>query len=96
MHTTRHSELILIEEDTYIMDTPGFSSLYTNEFEKEELKYYFPEFEPYEGDCRFLGCDHVHEPGCGVKKALDEGKIHTIRYKNYLEMYNELKEKRRY
>ena len=95
-HTTRHSELILIEEDTYIMDTPGFSSLYTNEFEKEELKYYFPEFEPYEGDCRFLGCDHVHEPGCGVKKALDEGKIHTIRYKNYLEMYNELKEKRRY
>ena len=48
-HTTRHSELIWIEEDTYIMDTPGFSSLYTNDFEKEELKYYFTEFEPYEG-----------------------------------------------
>ena len=95
-HTTRHSELILIEEETYIMDTPGFSSLYTNEFEKEELKYYFREFESYEGKCRFLGCDHVHEPGCEVKNALDEGKIHPVRYKNYLEMYQELKDKRRY
>lgn len=95
-HTTRHSELIWIEDDTYIMDTPGFSSLYTNDFEKEELKYYFTEFEPYEGMCRFQGCDHVHEPGCAVKQALEEGKIHTVRYENYLEMYKELKEKRRY
>lgn len=95
-HTTRHSELILVEENTYIMDTPGFSSLYTNEFEKEELKYYFREFEPYEGRCRFLGCDHIHEPGCEVKQALEEGKIHPIRYKNYLDMYQELKDKRRY
>ena len=95
-HTTRHSELIWIEENTYIMDTPGFSSLYTNELEKEELKYYFTEFEPYEGNCRFLGCDHVHEPDCAVKEALEEGKIHPIRYENYLEMYKELKEKRRY
>ena len=95
-HTTRHSELICIEEDTYIMDTPGFSSLYTNDFEKEELKYYFTEFEPYEGKCKFEGCDHVHEPNCAVKAALEEGKIHHIRYENYLEMYNELKEKRRY
>lgn len=95
-HTTRHSELIWIEEDTYIMDTPGFSSLYTNDFEKEELKYYFREFAPYEGTCRFLGCDHVHEPGCKVKEAMEEGKIHKVRYKNYLEMYQELKNKRRY
>lgn len=95
-HTTRHSELIWIEDNTYIMDTPGFSSLYTNEFEKEELKYYFTEFSDYEGQCRFLGCDHVHEPGCAVKQALDEGKIHPVRYENYLEMYRELKEKRRY
>ena len=95
-HTTRHSELIWIEDDTYIMDTPGFSSLYTNEFEKEELKYYFREFEEFEGQCKFLGCDHIHEPGCAVKAALEAGKIHPIRYKNYLEMYNELKDKRRY
>ena len=95
-HTTRHSELIWIEDNTYIMDTPGFSSLYTNDFEKEELKYYFREFEDYEGQCKFLGCDHIHEPGCKVKEALEEGKIHPIRYKNYLDMYQELKDKRRY
>ena len=95
-HTTRHSELIWIEDDTYIMDTPGFSSLYANEFEKEELKYYFREFEEYEGQCKFLGCDHIHEPNCAVKQALEEGKIHPVRYKNYIEMYNELKDKRRY
>ncbi len=95
-HTTRHSELIWIEEDTYIMDTPGFSSLYTNEFEKEELKYYFREFEPFEGQCKFNGCDHIHEPGCMIKQKMEEGKIHPVRYKNYLEMYQELKEKKRY
>ena len=95
-HTTRHSELIWIEDDTYIMDTPGFSSLYTNDFEKEELKFYFTDFVPFEGQCRFQGCDHVHEPGCAVKDALEEGKIHPVRYENYLEMYKELKEKRRY
>ena len=95
-HTTRHSELIWIEDDTYIMDTPGFSSLYTNDFEKEELKFYFTEFAPFEGQCRFQGCDHVHEPGCAVKEALEEGKIHPVRYENYLEMFKELKEKRRY
>ena len=95
-HTTRHSELIWIEENTYIMDTPGFSSLYTNELEKEELKYYFREFEQYEGQCKFLGCDHIHEPGCRVKQALEEGGIHPVRYQNYLEMYQELKDKRRY
>ncbi len=95
-HTTRHSELIWIEEDTYIMDTPGFSSLYTNEFEKEELKYYFREFEAYEGQCKFHGCDHIHEPGCAIKQAMEEGKVHPVRYKNYLDMYQELKDKRRY
>lgn len=95
-HTTRHSELIAVDADSYIMDTPGFSSLYVNDFEKEELKYYFREFASYEGQCRFQGCDHAHEPGCAVKEALEEGKIHPVRYKNYLEMYTELKEKKRY
>ena len=95
-HTTRHSELIPIDEDSYIMDTPGFSSLYVNDFEKEELKYYFPEFSPYEGKCRFNGCDHIHEPGCAVKEAVESGAIHKIRYEDYTEMYRELKEKKRY
>ncbi|MCI9226627.1 MAG: ribosome small subunit-dependent GTPase A [Dorea sp.] len=95
-HTTRHSELFPVGEDSYIMDTPGFSSLYVNDFEKEELKYYFPEFAEYEGACRFHGCDHVHEPGCLVKQAVEEGKIHHIRYEDYTEMYEELKSRRRY
>ena len=95
-HTTRHSELITVDENTYIMDTPGFSSLYTNDFEKEELKYYFPEFEPYEGGCKYNGCDHIHEPGCAIKEAVESGKIHEVRYEDYKEMYEELKNKRRY
>lgn len=95
-HTTRHSELIPIDDNSYMMDTPGFSSLYVNEFEKEELKFYFREFQEYEGTCRFQGCDHIHEPGCAVKEAVEQGNIHKIRYKNYTEMYKELQEKKRY
>ena len=95
-HTTRHSELFPVDGNSYIMDTPGFSSLYVNDFQKEELKEYFPEFISYEGKCRFNGCDHVHEPGCAVKEAVKEGMIHTVRYENYKEMYEELKSKRRY
>ena len=95
-HTTRHSELFMIGEDSYIMDTPGFSSLYVNDFEKEDLKYYFPEFTPFEGQCKFNGCEHIHEPGCAVKEAVEEGKIHKIRYEDYTEMYRELKERKRY
>ena len=95
-HTTRHSELLVLGKDSYIMDTPGFSSLYVNDFEKEELKYYFPEFDPYEGQCRFNGCDHIHEPGCAVKEAVEEGKIHRVRYQDYTEMYRELQERRKY
>lgn len=95
-HTTRHSELIAMGDGSYIMDTPGFSSLFVNDFEKEELKEYFPEFYPYEGTCRYHGCDHIHEPGCGVKQAVEEGKIHRQRYEDYVELYEELKAKRRY
>ena len=95
-HTTRHSELIVFGENSYIMDTPGFSSLYINDIEKEKLKYCFPEFLPYEGKCRFNGCSHVHEPGCAVAAAVESGQIHRIRYKNYLDMYQELNERKRY
>ena len=65
-------------------------------FPKEDLKYYFPEFTPFEGQCKFNGCDHIHEPGCAVKEAVEEGKIHKIRYEDYTEMYRELKERKRY
>ncbi len=95
-HTTRHSELLMIAEHTYIMDTPGFSSLYLEGLEKEELKDFYPEFAEYEQSCRFQGCVHIHEPECGVKSALSEGKISRERYESYVGLYEELKEKRRY
>ena len=95
-HTTRHSELIVLEEGSYIMDTPGFGSLYVGDMEKEELKYCFPEFSAYEGKCRFNGCSHTHEPGCAVQEAVEEGKIHRMRYEDYTFLYRELQEKKRY
>ena len=95
-HTTRHSQLIAIGEDTYIFDTPGFSSLSVADLLPEELKKSFPEFAAYEGECRFLGCAHIHEPDCGVKNALDEGKISRERYEDYVNLYTECKNKRRY
>ncbi|MGI6094230.1 MAG: ribosome small subunit-dependent GTPase A [Lachnospiraceae bacterium] len=95
-HTTRHSQLITLEKNTYLMDTPGFTSLYVEDMEKEELRCYFTEFDAYEGQCRFQGCVHIHEPGCAVKEALAEGKISKMRYQSYKELYEELKEKRRY
>lgn len=92
-HTTRHSELLMISDRTYIMDTPGFSSLSLFDMEKEDLRDYYPEFEPYKDSCKFLTCAHINEPCCGVKDALEEGKIHRIRYDNYVAFYEELKEK---
>lgn len=95
-HTTRHSELFFVEENTYMMDTPGFSSMYIENLEPQDLKEYFPEFAAYEQDCKFLGCVHIGERVCGVKDAVESGQISRSRYENYALMYKELKEKRRY
>ncbi len=92
-HTTRHSELIAISEDTYIMDTPGFSSLALFDMDKEKLQEYYPEFKPYEAVCRFMPCAHIREPVCGVRTALEKGSISRVRYDNYVAFYEELKEK---
>lgn len=90
-NTTRHVELLTGEQDTYLVDTPGFTSLYLMDLEAEDLRHYYPEFEEYEGKCRFDGCVHRKEPGCAVHKALEQGKISRIRYRNYCELYEELK-----
>ena len=95
-HTTRHAELIQLKGDGYIMDTPGFSSLYLPEMEKEELQDCYPEFAAFEPYCRFQGCSHISEPDCGVKEALSEGKIHPVRYENYCQLYGELKDRKKY
>ena len=95
-HTTRHSELISIAPDTYILDTPGFSSLGLFGLEKEQLAGYYPEFVPFEKYCRFGGCSHISEPVCGVKDAVAEGEISRTRYENYCLLYEELKSQRKY
>lgn len=95
-HTTRHTEFIPIGDDTFIMDTPGFSSLAVFDMEKEELEQFYPEFDDYRDTCRFNGCSHTHEPGCSVKEAIEEGKISKERYENYKLIYEELKNRKKY
>ena len=94
-HTTRHSALFRLAKDNYIMDTPGFTSLYVTDMEKEQLRFYFPEFSEYEGKCRFQGCVHVHEPSCKVKEAVETGKLSKERYENYQSFYGEIKDKKK-
>ena len=95
-HTTRHAQLFALSEDTFIMDTPGFTALSLAEMDKEELKECYPEFADYEKECRFGGCSHISEPECGVKSALARGAVSRVRYENYTALYEELKSRRRY
>lgn len=97
-HTTRHSEIFHVEGETYLFDTPGFTSLLLPDLEKEALRSYYFEFNPYENTCRFNGCVHINEPECSVKSALEQGEVNPIRYSNYKDLFEELKEKeqRRY
>lgn len=95
-HTTRHSELFYLGEDTYVMDTPGFTSLRLPDLEKEELREYYPEFSRYRDGCRFLGCVHVSEPDCQVKQAVERGEIPLGRYENYRQFYEELRGRKKY
>ncbi len=89
-HTTRHVELYSLGEDTYVADTPGFSSFDTDQMDiilKENLQYAFPDFGPYTGKCRFDDCSHRREPGCAVRAALEAGEIELTRYDSYLKLY---------
>lgn len=95
-HTTRHSEIIALGDETYLVDTPGFTSLDISEITKEELGSYYPEFVQYEPYCKFSGCAHISEPSCGVKNAVEAGGISRVRYDNYRILYQELKDTRRY
>ncbi len=95
-HTTRHAQLFALGENTFICDTPGFTSLSIGDMEKEELCGYYAEFAPCEENCRFRGCSHIREPSCGVRQALAEGRISRVRYDNYVLLYEELKSRRKY
>ncbi len=95
-HTTRHTEFIAMKDQTFLLDTPGFSSLYITDLQEEELKYYYPEFEKYKNECRFNGCNHRNEPDCKVKEALTNDKISRTRYENYCQIFDELKNQKKY
>ncbi len=89
-HTTRHVELYRLDADTYVADTPGFSSFDTDQMEvilKEDLQYAFPDFADHLGQCQFHDCSHRKEPGCAVRQALDAGAIEPTRYDSYLRLY---------
>ena len=95
-HTTRHAEIFVLHKDTYVMDTPGFSSLYVNEILPTELWQFFPEMIEAEKDCRFTGCSHMEEPDCGVKARVKSGEIKKQRYESYRQLYTELSSIKRY
>lgn len=92
-HTTRHSELIEIENG-YLVDTPGFSILDLNFMEKDELKYCFPEFNKYQDECKFRGCNHYKEPSCAVKENVENGNINKLRYEFYIKRLEEILNRR--
>ena len=94
-HTTRHIELFSLDQDTYVADTPGFSSFDTEQMEiilKENLQYAFPDFAPYLGQCQFHDCAHLKEPGCRVRAAVQTGEIQSSRYDSYVRLYEKAKE----
>ena len=95
-NTTTSTKLYEIDENTYIADTPGFSTFDISEIEYRELDKYFKEFKPLLDDCEFVGCTHIKEENCGIKQALQQGKIDNGRYERFCKIYEELKEKDKY
>jgi len=89
-HTTRHVELYDLGEETYVADTPGFSSFDTDQMDvilKENLQYAFPDFGAFLGQCQFHDCSHRKEPGCAVRTAVETGDLEQSRYDSYLRLY---------
>lgn len=95
-HTTRHAELLELQDGGYVVDTPGFSSFELTDIEHDTLELYYPEFRQYLNKCRFTGCSHINEPDCCVKEALEKGLIDKDRYNRYIQFYNMLKENKTY
>ena len=92
--TTRHTQLFCIGPDTYLCDTPGFSSLYLADILPEELGAYFPEFTEYAGQCRYPDCRHMQEPECAVRAAVEQGTVSRERYESYQLLFEELSGRR--
>ena len=94
-HTTRHTEIFFGDNETYLFDTPGYSSLELG-IDSDNLQEKFREFSRYRDRCKFSNCKHINEPECAVKEAVIVGEIPESRYNNYVNIYNELKEKEKY
>lgn len=92
-NTTTDIKLYELDENTYVADTPGFSSFEITEIESNNLEKYFIDFKKYINECEFVGCSHIKEENCGIKKALEQGKISKERYERFCKIYNELKDK---
>lgn len=95
-HTTRHSEIFEVDDDTFILDTPGFTSMDLPDINKENVAAYFPEFVRLLGKCRFDSCIHIGEPGCAVKEALANGDISQGRYDSYVRFCEDIDRKKKY
>ena len=96
-HTTRHSELFCLGSNTFICDTPGFTSVLFNDIPSDRLRFYMPDIAGYEGKCRFNGCLHLAEPECAVKEAAASGELAESRYEAYKKIYEEIyNQERRY
>ena len=95
-NTTTAIKLYKIENNTYIADTPGFSTFDISEIQSNELAKYFKEFKEHISQCEFVGCTHIKEKNCGIKKSIDDGKIEKLRYERFCKIYQELKEREEY
>ena len=91
-NTTTSTKLYKVDENTYIADTPGFSTFDISEIESKDLENYFVEFNKYLPNCEFIGCTHIKEENCGIKQAIEDGNINIDRYNRFCKIYNELKE----
>jgi ribosome small subunit-dependent GTPase A len=90
-HTTREVQLLKVNKSSYIADTPGFSQIDFDWLKPEELADFLPDFQDFQGKCKFNTCIHFNEPGCQVKKAVDEGRMDSLRYETYLQLLQEIK-----
>ncbi|SEQ08276.1 ribosome biogenesis GTPase [Lachnospiraceae bacterium NE2001] len=97
-NTTRHTEIIPVPDmaDTFVIDTPGYSSIELMVEDESDVKLYMREFEGLNETCRFTGCSHIAEPGCSVKEKVEEGAISQLRYESYIDMFNEVKARRKW
>ncbi len=92
-NTTTQVRLYSLDQDSYIADTPGFSTFALEEIQAIDLCHYFIEFVPYIEKCQFIGCSHIKEEKCGIKQAIEAGNISKERYERYCKIYQEMKQK---